>query len=310
MSLAERIAQELLLPILYVRHLGASASHHYKTYRIPKQRGGFRTIHHPSRELKSVQRWVLSRQLGAVPVHPAAKAYQTGLSIADNARPHAPHRFLLRMDLEEFFSSITETDIRQHVARNESHYEMIHTEEDLTLFVNILTRDGVVTIGAPTSPTLSNVLCFELDTELTRFAEERAITYTRYADDLFFSCDEPRTLSEIESVAAELVEECKCPANLRINAGKTYHASKKGRRVVTGLTLTCDGEVSVGRQMKRRIRTLVFTYDELSVDVRRTLAGLLAYVRSIEPDFINRLVLKYGSERVRTAMHPPSQNQL
>lgn len=63
-----------------------TASHHYKTYAIPKRDGGTRTIEHPSKKLKALQRWLLTNVLEGLPVHPAAMAYKKGISIFDNAK--------------------------------------------------------------------------------------------------------------------------------------------------------------------------------------------------------------------------------
>ena len=48
----ELAAQELRLRVSYLERLAATASHQYMAYTIPKARGGFRNIYHPSRELK------------------------------------------------------------------------------------------------------------------------------------------------------------------------------------------------------------------------------------------------------------------
>ena len=64
-------------------------------------------IHHPARELKTLQRWLLRRVISDFPVHSAAVAYRNGVTIWDNALAHVRNHFLLRMDLTDFFPSIT-----------------------------------------------------------------------------------------------------------------------------------------------------------------------------------------------------------
>jgi len=54
----ERMALELDLSVGFLQGLANGASYEYKTYAIPKRGGGTRTIHHPSRRLKAVQRWL------------------------------------------------------------------------------------------------------------------------------------------------------------------------------------------------------------------------------------------------------------
>jgi retron-type reverse transcriptase len=79
----------------------------YKIYQIPKKRGGNRTIAHPSRELKAIQRYVLAEKLTEFPVHAAAMAYVKGRGINDNANSHRTSANLLKLDFRDFFPSIT-----------------------------------------------------------------------------------------------------------------------------------------------------------------------------------------------------------
>jgi hypothetical protein len=68
--------------------------------------------------VKALQYWVISNFLSRFPVHPAATAYRIGKNIADNARPHAHNRFLLKLDFKDFFPSIRAIDFRRFVEAN------------------------------------------------------------------------------------------------------------------------------------------------------------------------------------------------
>ena len=105
----ERMARELSLPANHVARLVKTASYQYKEYSIAKRGGGIRTIFHPSRRLKALQKWLLANVVTPWPVHNSATAYRTGRSILDNANAHVKTRFLLRMDMQEFFPSLTST---------------------------------------------------------------------------------------------------------------------------------------------------------------------------------------------------------
>lgn len=296
--LRQRVSDELGLPLDLVNGIGRSASHRYFSYRIPKRvGGGFREIHHPARELKVLQRWLVAEVISRLPVHEAAAAYRRGKGIGDHARLHVRNSFLLRMDFRHFFPSLTVTDVKNLIGRHRN----LFTDwdgGDLAWFGSVVSRENRLTIGAPTSPGLSNTLCFDLDTRLSNLAFERGVTYSRYADDLFFSTSEPDVLRLVEEDTKGIVSSLELPSRLVLNDEKTVHASRKRRRVVTGIVLTSDGRLSVGRDRKRALRTMVHRYPELTTKEKRHLAGMLAYVRSVEPNFIDRLVLKYGSERV------------
>lgn len=298
--LAELVAAELGLTQRYVRGLAQSASHHYKFYSIAKRNGGQRQIYHPSRQLKGVQRWLLHEILQKLPIHDNAMAYVGGRSTVDNASVHAASRYLLRMDLKSFFPSLTAADIRVYIPRHPAVFAAWH-DVDVELFCRLVCRKGTLPIGAPSSPALSNALCFELDERLTSLGTCHSCKYTRYADDLFFSTQERDVLRGVELQVGDILAGLDCPAGLRLNPDKTRHSSKRGARRVTGITLGSDGKTHLGRAVKRRIRAKIFRIATLGPTERAALAGWLAYASGIDPDFLNSLIAKYGLPSVQQA---------
>lgn len=301
MILLDLMSQELLFETRYILKIARTADRRYKSYSVPKRKGGQRSIFHPSKELKALQRWLLSTIIEQLPVHPSAMAYRKGQNILRNAAVHKDSAFLLRMDFQEFFPSLTSEDIRHHLEQFMALLPGGWGDEDSELFCSLVCRKDQLTIGAVTSPALSNTLCYYLDTKLNSMATEQAVQYTRYADDLYFSTIKPKVLSIMEQQVPRILETLTYPSGLRLNQAKTYHASKRGNRTVTGLILTSDGKVSLGRPLKRRIRSFVHRWASLNDQQRKSLAGLLAYSRTIEPEFINKLVIKYGLPAVRKA---------
>lgn len=298
--LIEQISLSLGMPADYVDRVANGASHMYKTYTVPKRTGGTRTIHHPARPLKAIQRWLAANVISDWPVHLAAKAYREGVSIFDNAALHSNSKYLLRMDFSGFFEAIHEDDIRRYI-EGKSAYFSAWSSVDIDAFCKICLRFGKLTIGAPTSPSLANALCYELDSKLEYLCAHKEVTYSRYADDMFFSAAQSNVLSEVEKEVSSVVSGLNVPAHLSLNVNKTRHSSKKGARRVTGIVLGSDGKPYIGRQLKRRIRAMVHTYDDLSPKEQTTLAGLLAYAVGFDPDFKNSLIEKYGLVKVQKA---------
>jgi RNA-directed DNA polymerase len=301
----DKLANELGVPRQFVTALGNGASYEYKTYKIPKKSGGTRTIHHPSRRLKAIQRWLLSNVIETLPRHTAAAAYVKGRGVIDNAEKHASSRFLLRMDFKDFFPSITEKDLNTYMTEHGALFPTFSAGEDL-LFQKFLFRQGKLTIGAPTSPAISNVLCHELDSLLNTMCEAKNVIYTRYADDLFFSAITPNLLRDVEKETRDIVSKLRVPSNLKFNSLKTRHSSRKSARRVTGITLGSDGKPYLGRDRKREIRTLIHIFDSLSPAIRETLKGKISFAIGIEPAFLNDLILKYGRKRIQQIRDSPS----
>lgn len=305
MSLIEIMSKELRLDLDYVRLIARSASHRYKRYTITTPKGSQRTIYHPAKELKALQYWLDHRILRQLPVHKAACAYKKGASIKKTAKVHLKNNFLLRMDFEKFFESLSSNDLKTKIPLGTKIEDLVIIHEDSEFMCNVLFRYGQMTIGAPSSPTLSNILMYDFDERVVSHCKRNKILYTRYVDDMFFSCAEADKLSSIEKYISNLTKRIPCPANLKINRKKTRHSSRKGKRYITGLILTCNNEISIGRAKKREIKALVHKYLQGNYKVdelhdKRVLQGLLAYVKDVEPQFLNNLMTKYGAAEIKT----------
>jgi len=285
-----------------VRSIVSNAPSRYKTYTIPKRNGGERLISQPAREVKLFQRILVMEILSSLPVHGSALAYREGKSIRDNAEAHVHGGAILKFDFKEFFPSITSRDWWAYCKKN----NLFENDDDITTSAKILfrrTKYGSVlrlAIGAPSSPFLSNILMAEFDSKIFEAVSADNVTYTRYADDLTFSAKRAGNLSGVESVLRKIIRETSSP-HLRINEKKTVFSTKKFRRVVTGLVLSDDGEVSLGHKRKREIRATLHHYVLGKLDDQESLrlAGLLAFVNAVEPTFLLRLTEKYGHEIIR-----------
>jgi RNA-directed DNA polymerase len=173
------------------------------------------------------------------------------------------------------------------------------------LFCKLVCKNGRLTIGAPTSPILSNAVCYDMDTHLSEISKKLQITYSRYADDLFFSTKYPNVLSGLEPIVVATIANLTLPRALAINTAKTRRSSKRRTRRVTGITLGSDGKPYIGRELKRKIRAMIHQVDALDAKRRSSLAGLIAYAGGFDPDFVNSLITKYGHSTVAKARNRP-----
>src|ERR1035437_6085910 len=151
------MSAELGLPPKFIWNFAQGASYAYKSYGIRKADGGYRTIDHPSKQLKAMQRWLNSFVIEKLPVHQAAKAYRKRTSIFDNATAHAASKYLLRMDCKDFFPSITEADVRQLI-QNRPGIFLGWDFYDVEVFCKLVCKQQNLAIGAPSSPNLSNAI--------------------------------------------------------------------------------------------------------------------------------------------------------
>lgn len=294
------LEEKILLERPEIERFIATSPYRYKVYKIPKRNGsGLRTIAHPSRELKLLQRLVANKYLSPLPVHDAATAYRKGKNIRYHANCHRKAKFLLKMDFKDFFPSIKPHDLLECL-QNSNKTEIDSRNKDALARIffyraNRKTKDLRLSIGAPSSPLISNIVMYEFDTQISRIASENKIAYSRYADDLAFSTIQPGLLHDFEKMILEFVMKIQRPS-LRLNPEKTVHVSSKHNMHLTGLVLTSSGKVSIGRKKKREIKSLVHKYliGSLQEDKHAYLRGYLSYCLCSDPDFIKSLKDKYG----------------
>ena len=282
-----------------IRKIILTAPVRYKHYSIKKRNGGERLISQPARELKFLQRAIMSEFLSKLPVHPSAMAYRPGISIYDNAAAHAANGPIYKFDFKDFFTSIIAKDWVSYCIKN----KVFDEEEDIAFSGKILFHKAPglnqlrLAIGAPSSPHLSNILMYDFDCKISDMIISDGVTYTRYADDMTFSARRTGFLNRVQKSLRRAIKETETPS-LVLNELKTVLATKKYKRIVTGLVLTNDGEVSLGRDRKRLIRSMLyrFKHHKLEVGELTRLEGLLAFVNDVEPAFLERLIKLYGHD--------------
>jgi retron-type reverse transcriptase len=291
----EELSRETSLTPYYLLLLARTASHRYKIYPIKKKTGGERIIQHPSRELKLIQSWLVDHVLSRFPVHPAAFAYVKHRGIREHANLHRGNNYILKVDCKEFFPSITSADVHLLLQRNANCLTSPLTEEDRAFIAMIVCRNGRLTIGAPSSPAVSNAVMYDFDERWSSWSE--SVVYSRYADDLFFSTNTPNLLATLLSGLRQDLAAMVSP-RLKINERKTVFSSRKRKRLITGLVLGSDGAVSLGRARKRYVKSLIHRYLLGLLDTEQSayLRGFLAYASGVDARFIEALARKFGAE--------------
>lgn len=271
----------------------------YKVYTIPKRSSGQRVIAHPAKKLKILQRALVSILMPFLNIHDRAMAYRKGIGIKHNATMHKNNEYILKIDFNDFFNSITPDMILEIFSKN--NIELSSAEKKLIIkcfFWNKTKRiDGklVLSVGAPSSPFLSNVLMFDFDEFFSNYCKENSIVYSRYADDITFSSSKKNVLFIIPDLVKKQLA-ILFKNKITINEFKTIFSSKAHNRHVTGVTINNNGELSLGRERKRFISALIhkFTLKTLSLDQAQQLQGMISFASDIEPSFRLRMEKKYS----------------
>jgi retron-type reverse transcriptase len=274
---------------------------HYITFAIPKRSGGKRLIMAPKRRLKQIQRKLLELVVEKLPVHEHSHAFRRRRSIRSGAEPHVGKRFVLKMDLKDFFPSVTAARVRGLLIACGYSYPVATT---LAVLMTEAVRqpvevDGAVfhvpagerhcVQGAPTSPGICNALVLRLDRRLAGVAKKHNLAYTRYADDLSFSGDLTRDAAQkIRQLVSRIVE----AEGFKVNTEKTRLMGQGNRQTVTGVVV--NRTLGLSRQERRKLRAMQHRLrtapnDASTARDRVWLEGKLAYLAMLNPEQASKL---------------------
>jgi RNA-directed DNA polymerase len=291
LAIMERIRRvdPRMTPVFTLRHLSemtgtrygllrsvvARRTHPYKVFTLKKAIPGrtrVRLICTPNRELKTTQDWIVRNILQHTRAHPASYAYHPGSRPEFAARMHCGCDFLLKVDIEDFFTRVTEGKICE-VFEGLGYPDLIAFE--LARLTTVVASggkspsvdpavrwptikayqhaaEGFLPQGAPTSPMLSNLVMRHLDDRFAAMAAAANMKYTRYADDLAFSARKPHTRATVAAFKRKVLRELS-EAGYRPNLRKTAIRGPGARRIVLGMLV--DGpEPRLSREFKDDLR--------------------------------------------------------
>lgn len=262
--------------------LSQKSENFYNVFEIEKSNGKKREIASPSLPMKLVQRWILENILEKVKVTNYAMAFVKNINgCKKNAEIHHNSLYILHLDLENFFPSINRK--RVYGLFKNLGYNNVTSN----LLSNISTLADKLPQGGVTSPYLSNLICEKLDRRLAKLCSTRDIIYTRYADDLVFSCDNRDTLKKIKNVIEDIIKD----EGFTLNENKTRLLSRYGKVQVNGITLN-DKKLKVDKKLKRRLRAKIHhmfaTGDFTEYNVVK---GYISYISSIEDDYFDKITM-------------------
>lgn len=228
----------------------------YMQFTLPKKGKGERQILAPIKSLKIIQQklnYIFS--LHYTPRF-TTHGFTQNRNVVTNAKMHLRKKNVLNFDLEDFFPSINFGRIRGVLI---NYFDM--SEDAATVIANICCHNNQLPQGAPTSPILSNMVCYRLDKSMQLLAKQYGCTFTRYADDLTFSTTKntfPKALAyrlENRYVLGDKILEVLNENGFKVNEKKTRLLDKKQRLEVTGITV--NEKLNVKRKYIRNIRAML-----------------------------------------------------
>ena len=259
------LANQTGVPYQVLRDIVARRSDPYDEFRMRRNGSRLpRVISSPTTSSRRAQSWILRRILNRVTAHSSSYAYEPRKSIRACAEQHVGARWMLKVDLHDFFHSIDETQVYsvflslgyQPLVSFEmarictrgakpafpplAKYRRIHSE---TIYEQIGDYQafalGFLPQGSPTSGVLANLVCQDMDRALAALSSEAGATFTRYADDMTFSWSDNRSRGEVLSLLRS-VDGVVSSHGFQLHRKKTRIVPPGARKVVLGLLV--DGE--------------------------------------------------------------------
>jgi hypothetical protein len=208
-----------------------------------------------------------------------AHGFVKGKNILSNAKKHLNKKYILKIDVSNFFNSIKTSNI------NNIFIKLGCNEISAELFSKLCTYDNVLKEGFNTSPILANLYCYDLDNELIELSKKYNLIFTRYSDDITFSSDDNKfpEMQELEQILSKF--------SFVLNKDKTLFLKKGQSQYVTGLSISNLFYPRIPRKTKRKIRQDLYQLNkyfyDYQIDIKyklRRVYGKIVYVIGIEKE--------------------------
>ena len=306
---AMELSTEDLVWLCYER--STTDTDHYTRFEIPKRAGGTRLISSPKPKMRVAQSWINENILNKLSPSVYCYAFRPKTSIVDNANQHVKKNVIVKLDVKDFFPSITFNRVR-------GYFEYLGYNPGVSTVLALLCTDAprvrvtmkgrsqIVAIGARslpqgacTSPALANLIASRLDSRLAGFINtlSREWKYTRYADDLTFSTtDKEPEIGQLIAAVGHIAKD----ENFEIKSEKTRIMRSPRRQSVTGLIVGED--VRIPKATIKRMRALFHNIEtkgkeavteELGKDALNVAHGYWAYLHMVSPAQASKYLKKH-----------------
>lgn len=277
---------QTLTYLLYIKKIDNC----YNTLEIPKKNGDTRTICVPNKNLKKVQKKLynkLSTYYDEIKTQnnftsKISHGFEKNRSIVTNAEVHKNKRYVVNLDLLDFFPSINFGRVRSYFIKN-NYFEI--NDDIATILAQLTCYKGTLPQGAPTSPLIANMICNIMDIRILKIAKKYRLDYTRYADDLTFSTNNKYFLNDYDKFLED-IKNIIHRSGFELNSKKTRLLFSNSRQEVTGLVV--NKKISVPKEYYKNTRAMAHSlykngyfliYDE--VGTIEQLEGRFSFINQI-----------------------------
>lgn len=283
-----KLAWTLGVPRHVLENFASEAVRHYHPFVLERPGKKSRRIDNPDRGLKAIQRQIYKKLLKPFEFPDNLHGGVKDRSTYTNASQHLSHRMVIRLDLEDFFPSITDRQIY-----SEWNHRFGCSPPVARIITALTTYRRHLPQGSPTSSSLANTVLLDIDTKIQEVALQAGCRYTRFVDDLVISGHQPQKL--INVVTKTLQE-----GGFGVSRKKILLMAADGPQEVTGLTVNSRRSPSVSRRRREQVKAAIHQLKDLPRDANfdkqeTSIRGRIAHFVRINPSHANRLTQRLNN---------------
>jgi len=296
-----RLGWTLGIPRATLEEIAVNAVQYYHPFLLKRKGKKTRRIDHPDFQLRNVQRKIYIKLLKGIDLPEYLHGGVKRRSPYTNAKHHLGRRMAVRLDLKDFYPSVTDKQVYR------IWKDILGCSTPVaSLLTALTTYHKHLPQGAPTSPSLANLVLFDADRKIHEAAAQAGCSYTRYVDDLVFSGDRPQDL--IEATLHTLKDSGFRASRQKLSLKPAYRQQE-----VTGLSVNSRQRPSISRHRRDQIKVSIHQLGYLPRDnnfnrIANAIRGSIAYISLTNPGSARTLLLRL--ENVVNGMtEKPSQRE-
>jgi hypothetical protein len=258
--------------------------------------------------LKTIQRRILDDLLLRLAPFERSFGSRKGKTIKDNARVHARSKFIVKLDIRDFYPSIHSKKVYKFFIEQECSPDVAHILTALT------THNHSLPLGTSTSPMLADQIVRPIDLRINAIAKKVGLRYTRYVDDITLSGNFP--LERMSTTVIKVLTQSGFkPKKDKLIYYRPFEVGEE--RIITGVRVT-DGRISAPLDyvsaLESDLKTAIYQSTRRVVadqfQPREHYRGKITYIKWLDPKLGERLLKLYRRVKWRHLEWAVSQEQL
>ena len=273
-----------------------------------------RTVYRPDKKLKAYLVFLNTFVFEHLELNDrVVYSYRKGVNPNAVAHVHATSRAFFQADIENFFESINRTHAKNIVISQINRVPVSDLHIYIERILDLTTINGVLPVGFPTSPLISNVCLTPFDNDLESYCRSSDLVYTRYADDIVVSAKSREALRDVESKLNDLLT-YHFSGHLKFNRAKRKLTTIGRKTKIMGMVILPNGKVTIDMELKKKVEVLLHFYvrnrtsfidmsgGDLGAGVQK-LSGYITYINTADKSYLEKLRRKFGTAVVDSFLH-------